>query len=583
MARDRALPFRRRRGVVTRAGAASAVGLLAALLAAAPGANAESAEPACVVLPWAEEARAGRLEAIPPGSAAELEGVTRIASVELQREQIFDPREKDQDTPLFRLANQLHVLTQEEPIRVQLPIAAGDPYRPLEIIEAERILRRQDWLYDARVVPVRRCGDAVDVLVVTRDVWTILPTGDVDRSGGESSFAIGLEDENLLGRGETLGFVYEDGVDREGFGVFYADPAFLGTPWRLNLSAADNDDGHRYVVNLRRPFVTLDDRFSAGGRLVFDERVQPRFDAGFRSEEFARESVSGQFFLGRSTGRVNGHVRQLSYGLAFFDHTFDVEPGLLTTNDLPPDRRAVYPFVTLDWIEDDFVALPNIGLIQRPQDLRLGRRARFSIGASPDAFGADDGRVVFTTSLSDGARPSEKLLLFGNIGARGVVTTSDGEAENLFVDAGVTLHYLQTPDLRFLASVDGTLARGLTRDVQLQLGGENGLRAYPQRFQQGDRRLRVRLEERWFSRRHPLQLFRYGAAVFVDGGRAWFDGDDASDDEEGWLANVGIGLRLASTRIPTDSVIHLDFAVPLVTGGRDVDDYQISLTVRDQF
>ncbi|MDZ7826297.1 MAG: hypothetical protein U5R48_10110 [Gammaproteobacteria bacterium] len=95
--------------------------------------------------------------------------------------------------------------------------------------------------------------------------------------------------------------------------------------------------------------------------------------------------------------------------------------------------------------------------------------------------------------------------------------------------------------------------------------------------------MRARLEQRWFSGAHPFQLFRFGAAAFIDAGRAWFPGDPEDDDETGWLANAGIGLRFSSTRIPTNSMVHLDLAMPLRTGGRDVEDLQLSLTLRETF
>ena len=103
--------------------------------------------------------------------------------------------------------------------------------------------------------------------------------------------------------------------------------------------------------------------------------------------------------------------------------------------------------------------------------------------------------------------------------------------------------YRQSSAAAFYASVDGLWTRGLTGERQVLLGGNSGLRAYPQRYQAGDRRLRLRLEERWFSSAHPFELFRYGAAVFFDAGRAWF-AQDPNSDTEGTLANVGAGLRL---------------------------------------
>lgn len=558
--------------------------LCAVPLRAEEAREAEGADALCRDLPWAAEARAGRLEAIPAGAGGRLERGGRIGSVTIRREPIFDVSDRAQDKSLFRLANGLHVLSREQTVIEQVPfLQPGEELLPLELVEAERILRDVDWFFDARVVPVRRCGDEVDLVVVTRDVWTILPTGEFDRSGGQSSYAFGVEDENLFGRGETLGVIFEDGVDRSGAGIFFYDPAVAGSAWRMNIYAADNDDGHRLDLNLRHPFRSLDERSAEGIRILDDQRVQPLFDAGDRVAEFRQETSSGRLHLARSTGRADGRVRRWRAGLAWWDLAFDREPGPLQPAALPEDRRALYPFVGFETIEDDFVPLANLALIGRAQDLHLGRRVSGEIGLSPDAFGADDGRVLFDALWRDGMRPSEAVIVIGSLAVNGAVTTSDGEAENLYVNAGTELHVLQTDALRFYASIDGTWTRGLTDDRQLQLGGSRGLRAYPQRFQQGDRRLRARLEQRWYAAGEPLRLFRWGAAVFLDGGRAWFPGDEDDDEEEGWLANIGAGVRLMPTRLPTSSMIHIDVAVPLRSGGRDVEDVQLSVTLRNSF
>lgn len=541
------------------------------------------ADDACLALPWAEEAASGQLEAIPAGIGGELPRGGVVGRLEIRSEQVFDLADPRQDNGVYRLANRLHILTREQTIREQLPfLLEGEDFVPLELIEAERVLRRADWLYDARVVPVRRCGETVDIAVVTRDVWTILPTVEFDLSGGESSWSLGVEDENLLGRGETLGVLFTEDVDRSGFGAFFFDPAVAGTAWRLNLNAADNDDGHRIDLHLRRPFRSLEERSSRGIRITDDERIQPLFDAGDRVIEFRQHTSSGQFDFARSTGRRDGEVRRWSAGLAWWDFDFERAQTVLQPDRIPEDRRAVYPYLSFESIEDDFVPIANLALIERPQDVHLGRRVTGTLGFSPDALGADDGRVIIGASWRDGIRPAESLILIGSVGVDGAVTTSDGEPENLFFNSAIEFHWLQTERLRFFTGIDGTLVRGMTDDVQLQLGGSTGLRAYPQRFQQGNRRLRLRFEERWYAPGEPLRLFRWGAAVFLDGGRSWFDGD-VDDAEDGWLANAGIGLRLMPTRLPTNGMIHIDLAAPLRTGGRGVDDVQLSVTVRSSF
>ncbi len=70
------------------------------------------------------------------------------------------------------------------------------------------------------------------------------------------------------------------------------------------------------------------------------------------------------------------------------------------------------------------------------------------------------------------------------------------------------------------------------------------------------------LEERAFSDLYVARLFRLGAAAFVDVGRAW-GGDAPNPAAPGWLANAGLGLRIASVRSAFGNVLHVDLAAPL--------------------
>lgn len=570
--------------------AAERVSGQAAATAAAPadGAPADGASAdgvsahGCRSLEHAATVKSGALESIPAGAAPELDSAGRIGRVRVVRQQIFDADDPAENNAAYMLANRLHVLSRETAVREQLRIAEGDPYDAAVLREAERILRTFPWLYDARVVPTRQCGEEVEVTVLTRDVWSLVPTGDVNRSGGENSFALGVKDQNLFGRGETLGFFYENGVDRDGIAAFYTDPAVSGGDWALSLFGSDNSDGGRVAINARVPFRSFDDLRSHGFSASRDERIQPLFATGERVEEFVQRSVSAQAYLARSTGRVDGHVRRWTLGVAHFENEFARDDGPLQPLELPDDRQATYPFVSVELLEDEWEAAQNLDLIGRPEDIYLGRRITASVGVSPDALGADDGRVLFTTSWSNALRLTPEWLVSMSIGADGAVTTSDGEAENLVASVSTASYYRQSESFALFASADYSWTRGLTRDQQLLLGGDSGLRGYPQRYQEGDRRVRLRLEERWFSSAHPLRLFRYGAALFADAGRSWFAGDP-DDDESGWLANVGVGLRLMPTRFPTESFVHLDLAVPVRRGGRDVEDVQLSLTLRNSF
>lgn len=85
------------------------------------------------------------------------------------------------------LAERLHIRTKPATIRAQLPFKSGDRYNAQKRAETERNLRRQRFIYDARIVPVRFADGKVDINVITKDVWTLDPSVSFGRAGGVNS------------------------------------------------------------------------------------------------------------------------------------------------------------------------------------------------------------------------------------------------------------------------------------------------------------------------------------------------------------------------------------------------------------
>jgi hemolysin activation/secretion protein len=115
----------------------------------------------------------------------------------------------------------------------------------------------------------------------------------------------------------------------------------------------------------------------------------------------------------------------------------------------------------------------------------------------------------------------------------------------------------------------------------LTIGGDNGLRGYPLRYQAGERRALFTTEARGYTDWYPFRLFRVGGAVFYDSGRAW-KGENQNTVNSGWLRDVGFGLRLLSARSSKGNVLHADFAFPLDRTD-DIKSWQFLVTSRVSF
>jgi hypothetical protein len=501
-----------------------------------------------------------------------------VRNIRIVRLPIFDLSDPDEDKWLYRAANRVHRPTRESAVRDALVFREGDTATAEMLEESERVLRSKLYVHDARVLPRRRCGNEVDVDVVTRDLWTLVPRLILARRGGENRLGIGFGDSNFLGTGKAIGVSYEKSVDREGYSVGYDDPNVLGSRIRLTTNFTINDDGERHYVDLRRPFYSMDARYAWGLRM---NRVDGSEDLYFRGDSFAGFRQRLRFWEtsgGLSRGRGGDGTTRVRFGVTYEDETFTPEAGEVAPAPFPVDRTLVFPWVGLEMVEDAFERTSSFQRIGVTEDVFVGRRMSARIGWSSRSFGADIDRAVFDATYGDAFWVGENGYFRYRASVDGYWNRDDAKLENTYASVGASFHLSQSPQLAMFSSADFTYTRGLTADRQLFLGGETGLRGYPLRFQVGDRSWRFSFEERYFTDLHLFNIFRVGAAAFFDVGRAWFPGDSSSG-EYAVLADVGVGLRLESTRTQSGRIHHLDFALPL-RDGDNVDGFQVVLTVR---
>jgi outer membrane translocation and assembly module TamA len=149
------------------------------------------------------------------------------------------------------------------------------------------------------------------------------------------------------------------------------------------------------------------------------------------------------------------------------------------------------------------------------------------------------------------------------------------------LSAGAQYYRPQTRHRLFYASAEaGWIGRPGPTD-QLVLGGDNGLRGYPLRYQSGTRRVLFTAEQRFYTDVYLWRLLRLGGAAFVDVGRAW-GGPLPTSANPGWLSNVGFGLRVVSERSSFGTVVHVDVAFPLNRAG-DISKAQFQVKAKRSF
>jgi hypothetical protein len=282
---------------------------------------------------------------------------------------------------------------------------------------------------------------------------------------------------------------------------------------------------------------------------------------------------------GWSAGLREGWTRRWRAGVVYHDNVFGPPDDPIRAGPVPEDRTLVYPYISLELIEDRYTETMNHDQIGRTEDFFLGTRLSASIGWAGESLGSDRDAWVLSAAASRGyGTPADRMLL---LEARASTRLESGDVENGLVRGSIRYYHKQSEKRLFFMTLHGAVSENLDLDNPLQLGGDSGLRGYPIRYQTGEASAVFTIEQRYFTDWYPWRLFRVGGAVFGDLGRTWGD-NPVGGPSLGLLKDVGFGLRLAPTRGGTEKVIHIDVAFPL-DGDDSLDSVQISVEGKRSF
>ena len=499
------------------------------------------------------------VQAVPSFAELEAAGAT-IGEIHVRNRDIFDTDDPKEDKLLFRWANALHIQTRVGVIERALLFKRGELLSVRLIDETERVLRSTRFLYDVRLRPLAYRDGVVDIEVETRDSWTLKPGFSVGRTGGVNTSSITFEEYNLLGSGVAVSYGRVNSVDRSSNEFRISNDLALGGWTSLRYSQASNSDGKREAASVVRPFYALDTPWAAGLTVSRDDRIDSIYNAGTVASQYRHRQTSAEVFGGWSQGRVDGWVQRYSIGVSHTDDTYALEPGLTAPAQLPTNEKRVAPFVRFEVIEDRFEKVRNRNQIERAEFFALGLASTLQLGRAATGLGSSLNAWLYSASVSRGFEPAPEHTLLASAAISGQYALGQVRRQRF---GGQAQYFVpQNKHWLFYAAGSGDMLTRPDPADALLLGGDNGLRGYPLRYQSGARRVLFTLEERAYTDLYVWRLFRIGGAAFFDAGRAW-GGTAINTVDPGWLSNLGLGLRIFSVRSAFSNVLHVDVAFPV--------------------
>ena len=505
-----------------------------------------------------------------------------IGRINLELENVFNLSNPGEDKRLYRWANRVHQTTRPSVVEDILLFESGEPLLEQVLAESARLLRERGFVADAEITassydPVR---NTADVNVWMRDSWSLEPDLKYSRSGGENEYALGLVEDNMFGLGKSMTLSYSSDIDRDMRFFSYEDDNLFGSRKQLRAAIADLSDGRQFRFSAGRPFFSFDTRWSIMGETLDDRRVDSIYDLGEVIDEFRHDTRRISIYGGRSRGISDGVTKRWIAGLSFDENEFEEAPGFGPPLLLPENRRLIYPWAGFQWIGDDYRQVSELNDMGRIEDIALGLNLFARIGVASPELDSDRRAILVDFSADRGWEPlgPGSLALFS---ASAISRVEGNEYLNTVISLSGSFMRRNFGDELFLASLTTVFASKLDPENQVLLGGDNGLRGYPLRYQSGEQSALLSLEQRFYTDWYPFRLIRVGYAFFFDAGRVWGD-DPRNTPNLGTLYDIGVGLRLTSPRSSGRAVVHLDLAFP-INAPADIDDVQIVIEKRASF
>jgi hypothetical protein len=485
----------------------------------------------------------------------ELEGLP-IVAIHTDRNDVFDTSNPKTRSWPYRWANALHIISKEDFIRSMLLFKEGDPYSASTAAESARILRQLGIMNPVEIT-ARRVGEGVEVMVETRDQWTLKFGAKLGIFGNRTDYRTDFEEENLLGWGKAVSVAYESDNERDSWSLGYFDPNVFNSRWRVKLLHADLSDGFTDEFVIDRPFYSLATPWTWGVSGLQQELVDHLYSKSESVVEGLHESENLSVWGGARLPGNGVVTRRLVAGWEHRRHLYSnwawEETG--EPYPAPEDRLIDGPRISYQQIVDRFIVVEGFRAWAVQEDVAFGPNFGLSAVFSSPSFGGDRQRLLMA-GRAHAAGQRGRWLVLGDTWFSGRL--EDGDAHNLVAGLQVGAAQLGKSGLQTRLLVEGS--QRLDRDRQLTLGADLGLRGWDPDYFDGTGRAILNVQWRRLLMKDVLGLFSVGVVVFGDAGRTW--NPRVGPDTDGVRFDAGVGLLFDLSNLSRSTLLRVDAAIP---------------------
>jgi hypothetical protein len=469
----------------------------------------------------------------------------RIRNIEIQRLDVFGSNIYNplisNPNKIENILNKTHLNTNDFIIRKNLLFSEGDTISPLRLSDNERILRTLPFINDSRIVVIPVSDDEADIVVITRDVYSLGASIDYSslRKGTVSIF-----EKNLLGLGHEfrLDIPFDTNLpDSPGFGLSYKVNNISKSFINMNIFYFNGLGKKNYGISFDRKLISYTTKY-AGGISISEMFTTEDLDT-LPVPEPLKYNLQ-DYWLSRSFLLNKEKVTRLIFGARYTNNNVFDHPLILPDSYFNLQQYKMFLGSAAISIQKYYKTNLIYGY-GRTEDIPYGGLLNLTIGREINEF-----KYRFYTGINLSAGQSIKSIGYLYFSTGFSTFLHDGITEQgllqLRTNFFSNLLYLGNYRIRNFIKVDYT--RGFDRysDEYITFRHENGFSGFSNDTIKGTQRLTLSLESVFFSPKY-FYGFRFAFFAFADLG--YLSGTNEMVSVGGVLSGVGLGLRVRNDNL----------------------------------